>query len=341
MKLLIATVTILAVTMPALPAGEKSVTSLEEAIDGGLKVVQKAAANYPENRSCFSCHHQSLPMLAMVEGRAFGAKIDTGLLEEQAVFTHDFYKERTDSVAKGEGVGGRSMTVAYSLWALDLAGRKRDRVSDALTEYLLQRQEADGRWQLQSHRPPLEESNAMTTFLAAYYLDRFSPDGKQDAIAKSTQQALQWLIGSEASSQEDHNAKLWAYSTLQTGAAPAEIERLRIGILAQQNQDGGWCQLPGMASDAYATGQTLFVLAETGLANDHPAFQRGIGFLLKSQLPDGSWLVETRSKPVQKFFDNGDPHGKNQFISIAATSWAVAALCRSKPNQEGIRNERE
>ena len=29
-----------------------------------------------------------------------------------------------------------------------------------------------------------------------------------------------------------------------------------------------------------------------------------------------------------KFFDNGDPYGKNQFISISATSWATAALAR-------------
>ena len=48
----------------------------------------------------------------------------------------------------------------------------------------------------------------------------------------------------------------------------------------------------------------------------------------KNQKDDGSWLVKTRSKPIQKFFDNGDPHGKNQFISISATSWATAALAK-------------
>lgn len=81
-----------------------------------------------------------------------------------------------------------------------------------------------------------------------------------------------------------------------------------------------------MPSDAYATGQTLFVLREVGFASTVAQFQRGVKFLIDSQQADGSWLVETRAKPVQKFFDNGDPHGKHQFISIAATSWAVAAL---------------
>lgn len=46
-------------------------------------------------------------------------------------------------------------------------------------------------------------------------------------------------------------------------------------------------------------------------------------------LEDGSWLVKTRSKPVQTFFDNGGPHEESQFISIAATGWAVAAHAKS------------
>ena len=220
------------------------------------------------------------------------------------------------------------MTVAYSLWALDLAGRKRDAVSDALTAYLLKRQEDDGRWQVQSHRPPLEESNAMTTFLAAYYMDQFASAENKPAIAKANTKAMQWLAQSEDKSQEDLNAKLWAFAELSSDAGKATVDRLRAQILAKQKEDGGWSQLPDMKSDAYATGQTLYILEKTGLADEHAAVQRGVAFLLDSQQPDGSWLVETRSKPIQKFFDNGDPHGKNQFISIAATSWAVAALCR-------------
>jgi hypothetical protein len=41
---------------------------------------------------------------------------------------------------------------------------------------------------------------------------------------------------------------------------------------------------------------------------------------------DGSWHVVSRSKPVQAFFDNEDPHGKDQSIFIMATNWAVASL---------------
>src|SRR5262249_15516399 len=74
------------------------------------------------------------------------------------------------------------------------------------------------------------------------------------------------------------------------------------------------------------TGQTLWTLHATGLTATDPAFQQGLRYLLDAQQDDGSWKVETRAKPVQVYFDNGDPHGKHQFISTPATCWAVAAL---------------
>jgi N-acyl-D-amino-acid deacylase len=50
-----------------------------------------------------------------------------------------------------------------------------------------------------------------------------------------------------------------------------------------------------------------------------------------SALRIASWHVKTRAKPVQVFFDNGDPHGKDQFISITSTGWSIGALARTLP----------
>ena len=53
---------------------------------------------------------------------------------------------------------------------------------------------------------------------------------------------------------------------------------------------------------------------------------RGVRYLLATQRADGSWYVATRAVPVQAYFDTGFPHGRDQFISAAATNWAVQAL---------------
>ena len=82
-----------------------------------------------------------------------------------------------------------------------------------------------------------------------------------------------------------------------------------------------------MASDAYSTGQALVALREAGILSPRdPRYQRGVRYLVDSQLEDGSWLVRTRAPSFQPYFDSEFPHGYDQFISAAATNWAVMAL---------------
>src|SRR5215813_1842677 len=45
-----------------------------------------------------------------------------------------------------------------------------------------------------------------------------------------------------------------------------------------------------------------------------------------TQLEDGSWYVRTRASPIQPYFESGFPHGRDQWISAAATNWATMAL---------------
>jgi predicted ATPase len=80
-------------------------------------------------------------------------------------------------------------------------------------------------------------------------------------------------------------------------------------------------------SDAYATGQSLVALREARiLRSDAPEYSKAIAFLMRTQEPDGSWHVSTRGQPIQKYFETGFAHGKDQFISYAATCWATMAI---------------
>ena len=86
-----------------------------------------------------------------------------------------------------------------------------------------------------------------------------------------------------------------------------------------------------MSGDAYATATALIALRHAGLDARNPAYRKGVRYLLDKQEDDGAWIVETRSRPLQKFFDNGDAGGKSQFISFAATNWSVMALLETVP----------
>ena len=61
------------------------------------------------------------------------------------------------------------------------------------------------------------------------------------------------------------------------------------------------------------------------------AYQRAVKFLLNTQQEDGSWYVKTRAMAFQPYFDAGFPHGFDQWISAAGTSWATMALSLASP----------
>lgn len=300
---------------------------IRAALDRALVRVQAAASNYPSHRDCFSCHHQTLPVAAMVASREAGVPGDNALIEATVNFSADYLRTKLHALQTNAGIGGGSMTVGYGLWTFWEPDRPADDLSEAMVAFLLQNQKADGRWTANPTRPPLEDSEITATVLASIGLDRYATPGQRQEAGEAVATALRWLNSAKPVSQEDRNARLWGIWALD----PDECHWFepRLAVLDAQRPDGGWAQTDGRESDAYATGQTLAILLQTGLDRHHPARPRALRFLLDTQQPDGSWKVETRSRPIQTFFENGDPHGKSQFISTAATCWAAIALARA------------
>jgi squalene cyclase len=106
-------------------------------------------------------------------------------------------------------------------------------------------------------------------------------------------------------------------------------------LSAAQRRDGGWAQNPNLASDAYATGESLWALREAGvLSVSDPAYQRGVKFLLSTQWEDGSWYVRSRAVKFQPYFQSGFPFDHDQWISATATAWAVRALAPAIQNEK-------
>lgn len=295
---------------------------MTQAVERGLRVIERGARAYPAHETCFSCHHQALSLLALTAARDGGIDVEEGLIPELRDFTRASFRERQARLARGEPVGGRAATVAYGLWAFELAEPTPDDLTQTLASYLIQTQNPNGSWSPPSHRPPLESSPLSCTVLALSGL-RYSRSA--DATS-AIQRGRRWLDQADCHEQEDFNFALWGQAQIQTESP--QVARLRDQIVRLRNADGGWSQIPSRNSDAYATGQTLYLLVETGFNPDEAVVREGVAFLLDTQQDEGSWHIPSRSKPIQPWFDNGDPHGKDQFISFAGTGWATAALAR-------------
>src|ERR1041385_8067842 len=191
--------------------------------------------------------------------------------------------------------------------------------------YLAAIQEKDGSWRCDDFRPPLEDGRIPAVALALHALQLYPLRGREAEFRKRVERAAGWLARSEAGTPNHLAYKLLGLSW--SGSHAAERRRVARSIMSAQRSDGGWAQLPGLESDAWATGQALFALQESGAAKiDDPVCDRGIVFLLRTPFADGSWFVRTRTCPFQPYFDGHFLHGKDQWISAAGTAWSTLAL---------------
>ena len=304
---------------------ESTPDPVRDAVSKSLALLQKSAAEYPRHRKCFSCHHQALPILAFTTAKTRNFAIDEKDLQRQLQFTADFLAKNRENYEKGKGQGGQADTAGYALLALAAGSWKADPTTAAVIEYLLLRDQDRDHWRVTSQRPPSEASSFTTTYLALNALKHFGPSEKQKTIDARTLKARHWLLKTPGKDTEDRVFRLHALKV--AGAEEKDIEAAAQELLKSQGKDGGWSQTGKLDSDAYATGSVLTALHQVGgLPVKDGVYQRGVQFLVKTQQADGSWTLRSRSKPFQLYFESGFPHGKDQFISIAASSWATIAL---------------
>jgi len=293
-----------------------------------LTLLQKSAAEYTAHRECFSCHHQSLSVLAMTTAKASGFDVDEKELQRQVKVAIDHLAKNRENYEKGKGQGGQTDTAGHALLALHAGGWKADATTAAVIEYLLLRDKDRDFWQATAQRPPSQASALTTTYLALAALKNYGPEAKQKEIEARFEKARHWLRTAKLSDTEDHVSHLRVLKL--TGAQDSRLVAASGDLLKRQRLDGGWAQLDSLESDAYATGTVLVALHQAGgLATKDAAYQRGVAFLLRTQKDDGSWHVRSRSRPFQTYFESGFPHGKDQWISYASTGWVLMALALS------------
>jgi len=330
-----ATLLIIATCLSALPSGDDDSprpAAIRAAVAKALPLILKSTGEYPESRDCFSCHHQAVPVLALSAARERGFVIPAEAIDDPVELTEEDLRGSLESYRKGEGQGGGVTRAGYAMLTLEVGGKQRDEVTDAVASYLLRKDESRDHWKGSSNRPPSEASEFTATYLALRALAAYGGNEHKDRINARVVKARQWL---EATSPKDTEDRVFRLLALKAAAAPEEsIKKASDQLLATQQADGGWSQLDGGKPDAYATGSALVALQWTGwLATGSPAYRSGLKFLISTQREDGSWFVATRSKPFQPYFESGFPYGKDQFISMAATSWAVTALSLACPKE--------
>lgn len=304
-------------------------TPAQSAVISAIPKLVAGARGHSEQKTCFACHNQAYPLLALTAARDRGYAVPNDFLKKQGEHIAAFLAANKDRFREGKGTGGAAATASYALFTLELAGYKPDDTTEAVAGYLLKFEPMSDHWRMTSHRPPTEASDFTTTYVTMRALRTFAAKAEKEKVEKRVETARGWVLKTVAKDTEDRVFRLLALK--ESGATEKDIAAAAWELLQQQQADGGWSQLDKGTSDAYATGSALFALHHVGgLKVDSPAYKAGRDFLVKTQLPDGTWKVKSRSKPFQPYYESGFPHEKDQFISISATGWAIAALAVGK-----------
>ena len=318
--------------IPALGAGpnEPDAKAVRAAAEKSLPLLAKGAEGHVAQRTCFACHNQTLPMLAFTIAREKGLTAPAYDLEKQSKFIAAFLGQNRENYRKGRGQGGQVDMAGYALLTLEWGGWKADATTDAVVEYLLLYNKDLDHWRATSNRPPSEASDFTANYVALRVLAQMGPWDSQgtDRPADRNRSRL-----ATEDAREGHGGPRLSTSVLrEAGANEKSIKDAAQELVQSQRRDGGWSQFEKTDSDAYATGSALFALNQAGgMATTDAVYQRGVAFLVGSQMPDGTWFVLSRSRPFQTYYESGFPYGKNQFISMAASGWAATALVLACP----------
>lgn len=275
---------------------------------------------------CVSCHQQTLPGIAFGWGAARRMAFDQAVVRKQVLAqTNVWRKAMAKAWAYDDPVPGTIENLSYGLINLAASSYAADDLTDAISFYLSNVQLADGGWNGGLGRPPFEDSRISSSALAMRALQLYPvPEPKRETRRRAGR-ARTFFLKQPVFSSEERAFQL--LGLFWTGAKPRDLAAPAKAMLQAQRADGGWSQIPTLESDAYATGQILAALVlSRQLSVEDSVYVRGAEFLLRTQFPDGSWLVKSRTWPFQTHFATGFPHGKDQWISAAGTTWASIAL---------------
>ncbi len=315
-----------------------------QSIGKSLEALESSMKAFNQNASCISCHQEGLGRMATGAAHDHGYMLDATLTKVQnervggaLQAMEPLHKQalKNSEVMKQVPLIEINEVNTTDTWLLaGMAAQKTPESSAAaaMAEVLARQQSPAGYWSFSLPRAPMQSSYFTYTALSVRSLKAYGPKDSAKETAERIRKARAWLATAAPKSSDDMAFKLlglhWAGGTVADQAKAAAL------ILKAQNPDGGWSQLPGMPSDAYATGECLTALRESArLPATSKQYKEGMNYLLRNQDADGSWFVNKRAFPANNYFDAGFPHGEAQFASFNGTCWAMMALLDGLPNK--------
>lgn len=310
--------------------GEVSDQTLRAALRAAIPPLEETATfskgaylRHSSKQDCVSCHQQYMPLTSFAFAKDAGIPVN---LSREAEVLDMVRRDNTNLVEitaqstfhpePGHGYG-------YALLTMAAQNQPPSPEIDAMIHHLLVIQDREGQWHNNLPRPPLQTSDFAPTALAIRALNTYGFPGRNAEIKERVARARKWLATAKPTNTEERAYHLlglaWA------GESQHTLHGLADALIKEQRANGGWAQLATLEPDAYATGLSLFALAQA-VCTERAEFRRGLAFLLGTQADDGTWHVRARAYPFQPTMRSGYPYSRDSWISATGASWASMAI---------------
>jgi hypothetical protein len=307
--------------------------TIKTSVVKSFTILQQSGAKFIMKGKCASCHHNTLTSMIAEKLPAKGiVGLDTTAGLRVRAMSGSVYYVCNPNLVK-QFITAKFLS-PYMLLGLNAENYPANLSTDLAVDYLITQELPEGNFKAEYSRVPLETGDIHLSAVCIHAIQLYAPPARNTQVKQLAMRTKQWLEKQNTNVQQELAFQLlgmqWCGSSNATKTGIAQK------LFAMQNKDGGWSQLPTIPSDAYATGQILYALAEAGLsATNNEAYKNGIKYLLRTQDPSGAWIVTTRSNPIQTFFTTDfPPYNENEYISAAATNWATLALIDALPDKK-------
>jgi squalene-hopene/tetraprenyl-beta-curcumene cyclase len=269
----------------------------------GIGFVAREAADWQKRNNCYGCHVQAVTLEALSIG-----------LHNQ----YEVPKEDLDTIASGlttinggsRGPNGLSVGgspshlietskefggAAFARYDALAGPELRDdllKTADELNRY----QDTDGSLRTSDRRFPVETGPMQATTQAMQTWRQAFERSADEKWLAPLRKAEGWLQAQARRLAEDKEATIvdLNYAAIGLSSAGAQATEGTVSAIAGRlrslaREDGGFAFQAGGASNAFATGQTLYALRLLGAVDEDPVIARGTAWLLAHQAGDGGW----------------------------------------------------